>query len=336
MSRSGKCAKSSAKRFWAVLMMAMMLALTACGSKAEATTTPTAAPTEPAAEPTAEPTTEPTQAAVAEEYPLTVELPDGTSITLEEEVQTIVSMGPNMTEILYAIGAGDKLVGRTDYCDYPAEALEVQSIGSIYSPDIEKIIELNPDMVIGSTHFTEESAKRLSELGIQVVTLYDASSVDGVYDIIRTIGKLTGCEAAAEVLALDTEAKIEAIKTEVAATENQPTVYYVVGYGEYGDYTAGGDTFIGQMITAAGGINIAEEVSGWSYTLEALIEADPDVIVLGLGEAAAFKDATNYCELSAVKNDRVYEIDRNLLDRQGYRNAEGMAALAEIFKSAME
>lgn len=332
--RSEKCAKKGAKRFMAVLMMAMMLmALTACGEKEnDAAATPTVAPTE-AQEPTVTP--EPV-ATEAPEYPMTVVLPDGTELTLAEEVQTIVSMGPNITEILYAIGAGDKLIGRTDYCDYPAEVSAVASVGSIYTPDVEKIVELNPDMVIGSTHFKDESAQKLEEMGIQTVTLYSPSEMDGVYDLILTLGELTGCEEAATALAEETKAKIEAVKSEAALSAVAPTVYYVVGYGEYGDYTAGGDTFIGQMITEAGGVNIAKDVSGWSYTLEALLEADPDIIIVGLGEAEGFKTAANYCELSAVKNDRVYEIDRNLLDRQGYRNAEGMETLAEIFQSVAE
>ena len=90
------------------------------------------------------------------------------------------------------------------------------------------------------------------------------------------------------------------------------------------------------MIAAAGGDNIASEVSGWNYSLEALLEADPDIIIVGIGESEAFQAAENYKELGAVKNGLVFEIDRNLLDRQGYRNADGMEALRQIFLDGMQ
>ena len=93
-------------------------------------------------------------------YPLTLTGTDGTEITINEEPKKIVSMGPNMTEILYAIGAGDKLVGRTDYCDYPAAVSEVESVGSISNADIEKILSLEPDLVLASTHFSDDAVCR--------------------------------------------------------------------------------------------------------------------------------------------------------------------------------
>lgn len=264
-----------------------------------------------------------------------VVLPDGTELFFNSVPQRIISMGPNITEILYAIGAGDKLVGRTDYCDYPSDALLVESVGNLYSPDIEKIIELQPDIIIGSIHFYGEAKEQLENLGIQTAVLYECDNLDGIYDTIRAAGQISGYADKADALAVQTQEEIENIKRTAALNSVKPSVYYVVGYGEYGDYTAGGDTFIGQMLEAAGGNNIAAGINGWSYSLEALLEADPDIIILGLGEAEAFKTAENYRELSAVKNGRVMEIDRNLLDRQGYRNAEGLKKLAEILQPAL-
>ncbi len=325
---AGESTRKSARNVRTGLVAAAALMLTACGQGAsEQESTPTLAPTG------TENTTAISLEGADAEYPKTVALPDGTSVTLEKEIESIVSMGPNITEILFAIGAGDKVIGRTDYCDYPAEVTELPSVGTIYMADIERIIELNPDMVIGSSCFVDESANRLKELGICEVTLWDVTNLDGVYETIQTLGSLTECEEAAEALMTDTKARIDAAKQEAETFATRPTVYYSLGYGEYGDYTAGGDTFIGQMITLAGGINAAEDVSGWSYSLEALLEADPDVIIMGLGEAEGFKKAEHYCELSAVKNNRVYEIDRNLFDRQCHRNAEAMEILVDIFKS---
>jgi iron complex transport system substrate-binding protein len=112
---------------------------------------------------------------------------------------------------------------------------------------------------------------------------------------------------------------------------SKPTVYYAVSYGEYGDYTAGGDTFVNKMISLAGGVNIAEDVSGWSYSLEKLVEQDPDIILVNQYMLEDFLATPPYNELSAVLNGRVYGINSDLIEHQGYRNAEGVAVLAEIF-----
>lgn len=327
------------RKFFAALMMIMMLAaMTACGKDAaetQPTPAPSAAPTEAGLDVTPETTPEVTPEVTPETTPeagepYTVTLPDGTVLSFESVPDKIVSMGPNITELLYAVGAGDKVVGRTSYCDYPAEALSVEAVGDFYNPDIEKIVSLEPDVVIGSAHFSEEIEQQLTELGIQVAVLYDSSNLEGVYDIICAVGAISGCDETAEALAADTKKQIEAIEEAAAAAESKPSVYYVVDYGEWGDYTAGGDTFIGQMLKAAGGSNIAEEVSGWNYSLEALLEADPEIILIRIGGAEDFCAAEHYKELSAVKNGTVYEVDPNLLDRQGYRNADGLAAIVNI------
>ena len=121
----------------------------------------------------------------------------------------------------------------------------------------------------------------------------------------------------------DVQEKVSGLET--------PTVYYVVGYGEYGDYTAGGDTFVGKMLAMAGGDNIAKDISGWSITLEELVEADPSIIIINEYMKSDFMSLPNYSDLTAVKEGNVYTLDTNMLDRQGYRNAEGILELAKIF-----
>ncbi len=263
-------------------------------------------------------------------YPLEITDTNGETVTIDAEPEKIVSVAPNLTELIYELGAGDKLVGRSDYCDYPAEATNVESVGSIMEPDLEKIISLEPDLVVVSTHFDDANAAKLEEADIDVLTLYDPGSVEGVYTIVETLG---------QAINKNTEAAacIETMKTTIADVETKvkdlekPTVYYVVGYGEYGDYTAGGDTFVHGMLEAAGGDNIAKDISGWSISLEALIEADPEIIIINEMMKEDFMSAPNYSELTAVKEGKVYTLDTNMLDRQGYRNAEGIKALAEIF-----
>lgn len=263
------------------------------------------------------------------EYPITITDSEDTEVTFDLEPIKVVSMAPNITETIYQLGLESKLVGRTDYCDYPEEVLNIESVGTMRSPNIEKIISLESDVVIASTHFSEEANKKLTDLGVKVIVLYEEHEIEGVYSIIETMGTIFNVNEAAAMAVNDMKTSITETKDRIEGLEN-PDVYYVVGFGEYGDYTAGGDTFVGQMITMAGGNNIAQNVSGWSYSLESLVEADPDIIIISQDMKADFEAAENYEDLTAVKNGKVYGIDKNLMERQGYRNAEGLRTLAEM------
>jgi iron complex transport system substrate-binding protein len=263
-------------------------------------------------------------------YPVDITDSNGDVITIESEPEKIVSVAPNLTELIYELGAEDKLVGRSDYCDYPAEVADIPSVGTIYEPNIETIIEMEPDVVVVSTHFDDENTAKLEELGIPVVTLYEETDVEGVYDMITTFGTLINKNAEAAQCIADMQDTIADVEAKVDGLD-KPTVYYVVSYGEYGDYTATGETFIAGMIDIAGGDNIAKDATGWSYSLESLIEADPDIIVISEYSKDDFMSQEAYSELSAVKNGNVYTLDTNMLDRQGYRNAEGILELAKIF-----
>lgn len=116
-----------------------------------------------------------------------------------------------------------------------------------------------------------------------------------------------------------------------ANADENPTVYYVVGYGEYGDYTAGGDTFVNDILTAAGGDNIASDVEGWSYSTETLLEKDPQYVILNAYNEEGFCTTDPYTELSAVKNGFVETIDTNMLDRQGPRKQDAVVELDRCF-----
>ena len=317
--------KISKKLVALLFVVVLAFSMVSCGNsnaedKNQASQTP---------QPTVEAATE-TPATAEVTYPVTVTDSFGKEATLKAEPAKVISVGPNITEMIYKLGAEDKLVGRTDYCDYPEEVASVESIGTLRTPDIQKIISLEPDLVIASTHFDEENAKKLEDAGIPVIALYEEHDVTGVYTMIETLGTALNKQAEAAKTVAEMKDTVEEVTTKVAGLE-QPSVYYVVGYGEYGDFSAPANTFVGQLIKLAGGNNIVPESDSWTYSLEALLEADPEIIVLRQGEKDAFMTAENYKELTAVKEGHVYEIDNNLLDRQGYRNAEGLKALAEIF-----
>lgn len=309
----------------ALSVLTLSLGLSGCGKsdKNNATESEKAVTTEVVTEATA------TNANTAETvYPLEITDSFGDVHNIAEEPDRIISVGPNLTEIIYAIGADDKLVGRTDYCNYPEEVLDVESIGDMQTPDIEKIISLEPDIVFVSTHFSEEHTKKLDELGVVVVTLCEEYKFTGVYDMITILGKIVNCNKEASDCVAEMKATIEEVEMTINGLE-VPTVYYVVGYGEYGDYSVGKDTFLGEMIEMAGGDNIVQ--SGWSITLEELIEADPSIIIISDFMKEDFMKSPNYTELTAVKEGNVFVMNTDMLDRQGCRNAQGILELAKIF-----
>lgn len=264
-------------------------------------------------------------------YPLKVIDSYGREVTIEKKPQAVVSIAPSITETVFAIGAQDVLKGRTDYCDYPEAVADMPSIGSLRDPSIEAIASLAPDLVIASTHFKEETLAKLEQIGIKVIVLSSQDRFDGVYEVIEKMGRILDHNKEARDTILNMKAKVQLITERIA--ELEPTeVYYVVGFGEYGDHTAGGDTFISQMIEMAGGVNAAAEVKGWTYSIERLIEKDPYMLICSIHHDSKknIEMTTGYKDLTAVKEGRLFEIDDDLLDVQGPRLAQGLEALAKI------
>lgn len=262
-------------------------------------------------------------------YPIEVTDSDGNKVVIESEPETIVSVAPNLTEIIYELDAQDKLVARSDYCDYPSEVSKIDSVGTIFDPDIEKIVSLNPDLVVVSTHFNDENSSKLESLGITVLTLREPEKFDDVYTIIETMGLALNRKDRADEVVKKMKSDIENVKAKVEGSDI-PSVYYVVGYGEYGDFTMTGDSYGDGIIEAAGARNIAKEASGWMINLETIIEADPDIIILNERDFEGFTTADNYKDLTAVKEGKVYTFNTDTIDRPGVRNDEAIIELAKI------
>lgn len=253
-------------------------------------------------------------------------------VVIEEKPQRIISLGPNITETIFALGQGDKLAGRTDYCDYPAEVSNIPSVGSIMDPSLESIIELNPDLILSSAHVGKEVINALEKSGLTIAALYADKNLEGAYTIISETGRLLGAEEEASRIVNDMKDLIQDIQNRIDGLE-KPDVYYVVDFGEWGDFTAGGNTFIHQLITLAGGNNVAEDIQGWSYSIEKIIEDNPDILICSkyFDTKERLVQTSGYEELPAIKNGNVHEIDNNKLDRQGPRNASAVLDLAKIF-----
>ncbi|QNU67081.1 ABC transporter substrate-binding protein [Ruminiclostridium herbifermentans] len=264
-------------------------------------------------------------------FPMTIKDSYDRELILDKQPQRVISIAPNITETIFALEAESMLVGRTEYCDYPPETSKIESVGSIQEPSIEKIVELKPDLVLASTHFSKDTLTKLEELRIPTVVLYGEESFEGVYETIFKVGNILNSNEKAERLVAEMKKKVEGVKKAIEG-KDRPSVYYVIGYGKSGDYTAGSNTFIGQLLEMAGAENAAADVTDWKYSLERLIEKNPDIMICpSVGGYKQGLETTNgYKDLDAVKNKRLYEIDENLITRQGARLADGLVELAKI------
>lgn len=256
-----------------------------------------------------------------------------------EAPQTIVSLGPNVTEILYALGAGDSLIGRTDYCNYPQEALSVQSVGTLYEPNLELIISLNPDLVIASSIVDPAFMTSLEKAGIKTLQIVKEESLAGTFDLITEIGIAIGKTAQATELVAslkDRIAKVTAVTSQIPESEKK-SVVYIISWGDWGDYAATGDTYLNDVLEAAGAINAAQSASYWSISKELLISQDPDVVLLpkysysdAEADLKAFKSTEPYSTLKASLNNTVYSINGDAAERQGVRTADTIEEIAKL------
>jgi iron complex transport system substrate-binding protein len=262
----------------------------------------------------------------------------GRTVVVPADPQRVVSLSPAVTEIIYALGAQDILVGRTDFCEYPPEAQDIPSIGGISNLNVESILSLNPDLVISGSMVGKKVTDQMDAMGIPMVCVIEKPKFEALYDNIAAIGKLVGREREADSIIENLELRIENLISSTDSSQTPtlnsqlPTVYYVVGFGASGNFTAGGNTFINDIIHMAGGRNIAENIDGWSYSLEALVQEDPDYIIVRREDSAAFCGMKPYNRLSAVRNGHVIGIVSGTLDLQVPRNIDAIIYLRDRMK----
>lgn len=266
-------------------------------------------------------------------YPLTITDAYNEKVTIDKEPTKVISIAPELTEIIFSVGKGSELVGRTDYCDYPEEAASVASIGQITDPDLEKIIALTPDVVFASDLTKKEIIEKLRQANIKVVMINGLKSFEGVYDNITKIGNILNANAKANEVIGGMKKKVADVMKKVKGTPT-PSVYYVVSYGQMGDWTAGKSSFTNSIIEMAGGVNAAADINDEyaAYSIEKLVEKNPDILICSafFDTKKGIEATAGYEDLAAVKSGKLVEIDNNLIDRQGPRLADGLEAIAKI------
>lgn len=230
----------------------------------------------------------------------------------------IVSLAPGVTEKIYDLNAFEKLVARTNFCEYPAKVKELPSIGTMYGPSIEKIIELKPDLVIAETHFNEKVLNKLKEAGIEVFAFSASNNFDDMYRFIKKLGFITGQIYESRVLVATLKNKVNRTKYVLKDVKTKTKLYYAIGAGN-GDYTAGRDTFIAELIKTCGAINVGDLVKGWTFSLEKLIDSKPDYIFGADYTLDIMTKSKAYGGLTAIRNKKYFSVDENIFNLSGPR-----------------
>lgn len=254
----------------------------------------------------------------------------GRTISVPARVDRVISLAPNLTEIVFAIGAGERIVGNTTYCDYPAEARQVEKVGDTLHPSIERIIALHPQLVLVSTASQLEAfTKQLNDQGIAVYVT-DPHNIDGVFHSIASLGDLLNQTSAAQALLSDLRLRTDSVANALK-TATPVSVFYQVSAQPL--YTAGRDSFVTDLIRRAGGKSVTAEVPGaWpKFSAESALAARPEAIILptggSMGDTNGFV-AEPLKNSPAVKNGRVYKINDDHLSRPGPRSIAGLEKMA--------
>jgi iron complex transport system substrate-binding protein len=256
----------------------------------------------------------------------------GRRLRVPTRVERIVSLAPNLTEIVYAVGAGERLVGDTEYCNFPAEATHVAKVGDTLHPSVERIIALRPQVVLVSTASQLESFTK--ELAEHQITVYvtDPHDLEGVFQSVRNLGELCGETTTAEDLIKKLRARTSAVEKAVGSAKVVRVFYQL---SDRPLYTAGRESFTTDLIRRAGGVSVTADVPGaWPrYSDESALASQPEAIILPTGGSMSSGNgaaADPFKKSPAVLAGRVYKINEDHLNRPGPRLVDGLEELAHV------
>ena len=312
-----------------ILMLSFLLS--ACGTSVQAE--PTDIPPTPSDVPdTPEPIIEPTLEPIVIIDDLEVE------ITLEMPAMTIVSISPSLTEILFGIGAGDRLVGRDSNSQFPEAALDVKDLGNMWDGiPVEDILALEPDLVLAGEIFSADAINELRDLGLTVFWQANPKDFDGLYENIRVIAILTGTEGEAENLILSLQNRVASLDEKLEAVEVVPLVFYELDASDPANpWTTGSGTFISYIINKAKGQNLGDVLDGdWvQISSEELIVQNPEYILLADGlygiTPESVAERAGWDEISAVVEGNLLTFDPFILSVPGPRLVDGFEAVAKM------
>jgi len=261
----------------------------------------------------------------------------GRQVQLKASPQRIVSHVPGITEMLFALGLDDKIVGVSEYCDYPEAAKSKPKVGGYFTPNIETIVALNPDLVLTDS-YVPELMTRLEGLGIPFVVI-NPKDINGILRDIELLGNITGSQERATEINNDLKERVDAVRLKVLLSSYYgPSVFYVFDATDTTKpWTAGPGSFVDSLITMAGGLNVAAQAQGpWiQFNMEELVASNPEIILLDsiMGTAVMspeeLKMLPGWQDLPAAKEDHIYIINGDLVNRAGPRIVQGLENIAK-------
>ena len=288
--------------------------------------TPTPSPTAaPMATPTPSPTVAPTATPTPSLFPLTVIGTDGMEVTFQAPPQRIVAYDAVTVEMLYAMGEGDRVVGTHDFVQHPPEVEGIPKVGGYFDVNIERIVELGPDLI---NIWFSSAVPDLQRLGVDVLYLDEPDSLADISERMRVWGRITGNVEGAEKVALSFEGRLGQLVDRLESIEEGPRIFH-----DASDfYTPGPDTLVGQVYTLLKAQNIAHDVSGYQQlSPEIIIDRDPQIIITthpdrreALEENPAFQD------ISAVREGKIFAIDGDMVSVAGPRYVDAIEELARL------
>jgi iron complex transport system substrate-binding protein len=275
-------------------------------------------------------------AATASAAPITVRDDDGNIVTLQKPAQRVIAMAPHVTELLFAAGAGEKIVGAVTYSDYPEAAKKIPRVGDNRLIDMERVAAMKPDLIVIWMHGGfERQIENLRKLGVPLFHS-EPEKLDGIADNIERLGQLMGTDAVANAAAADIRQQFTALSKQYA---NRPPVRLFYQVWDKPLYTLNGKAIVSDSIRLCGGINIFadQKVTAPVVSMEAVLQANPEAIIgtseKDYGSVDLWKP---YSTLLAVKNNNLFRLQGDLLNRAGPRMVAGTKALCERIDEARQ
>jgi len=272
------------------------------------------------------------------DWPLVIVDDLGNTVEFQAYPDRIVSLSPSLTEILFAVGAGNQVVGRDEFSVYPEAALEIENVGSLYNEiPVETILDLDPDLVVVAQIVSEEDIQVLLDLGILVFWQENPNDFNELYANILEIAEMTGHPEEADALVAELESRVESVESTLANATREPLVFYELDATDPSNpWTTGSGTFIDYILTKAGGKNAAAELQGEyvQISAEELIAVNPEIILLSdalygiTPESVA--ERPGWEVITAVQNDAIYPIDPNIMSVPGPRLVDALETTARM------
>ncbi len=266
-------------------------------------------------------------------FPVTVMDDFGNEVTLEKAPESIVSLAPVDTEILFALGTGDSVTGRTDYCNYPEEAADVDSIGTYMEPNMELILSKSPDLVVASGFIDDNIRQQLEENGTAIF-ITNASDLESTEKNIETLGKLIGHDAEAEEVVKNMEDEWTDLSAELENVKEEKSAFIDIG----SLYSAGPSSLLDNSMQMIKVENVAADAdSAWpQLSAEAVVEANPDVYISLYSTLEDVQQTAGLSDLACLNEDGGFiyiddsSVEGDMIQRPGPRYVEGLKVLAEL------